>query len=166
MIIGEHHRALHMAAQELCTAVSTSQFRELNQRARVALVELAIHAGCTDMPWWPEWISPEEARVLAARPDIAEHSLIETPADNGIELRKDDLRIERWPGSVDGPYNAVRILHIPSQNVVESSERVSFEENRHRAMEKLRARLADERDGLCPICHCKLNSGPCQRSHP
>jgi hypothetical protein len=166
MISDDQHSSLHFAAQEACQSLKMHEYHSLNQRARVAMVQLAIHAGVTNVPWWPEWVGREEALAQAARPDFMEHSRVDVPADNEIELRQDDLRIERWPGSVDGPYNAVRILHIPSQNVVESSERVSFEENRHRAMEKLRARLADERDGLCPICHCKLNSGPCQRSHP
>jgi len=86
--------------------------------------------------------------------------------DNEIQVA--DLHIERWrsTGSVADDANAVRILHLPSQNVVISSECVSFHENRKLAMEKLRARLADERAGICPICHFPVNSGPCQRNHP
>jgi hypothetical protein len=83
-------------------------------------------------------------------------------------IRVEDLRIERWRStdSVADPDNAVRILHLPSRVVVESSERVSFHENRKRAMDKLREWLRLEREGLCPICHYPVNSGPCQRSHP
>lgn len=79
-----------------------------------------------------------------------------------------DLRIERWraTGSVADPANAVRILHVPSRIVVESSERGSFYENRRRALDKLRARLDEERAGICPICKHPANSGTCQRSHP
>jgi hypothetical protein len=83
-------------------------------------------------------------------------------------IRVKDLSIERWRStdSVADPANAVRILHLPSRIVVESSERVSFHENRKYALAKLRARLAEERAGMCPICHYPANSGPCQRLHP
>jgi hypothetical protein len=88
--------------------------------------------------------------------------------ENEELIQVSDLKIERWrsTGSVADDANAVRILHVPSRIVVESSERAPFLENRRCAMAKLRERLADEKAGLCPICHYPVNSGPCQRSHP
>ncbi len=162
MIMDEQHRALHLTAQEVCAALSVEEFGRLNSRVQVALTQLAIYAGCTHVAWWPTWLNREEA-VTQARILFGGTTMPEL-----IDFPEEDLRIERWRsmGSVGDPANAVRILHVPSGIVMESSERGSYHLNRRRALDKLRARLAEEKAGLCPICKYPVNSGACQRSHP
>jgi len=63
MIIDKQHEHLHFAAQEVCIALGAEDVRGLNERARVALVQLAMCAGCTHVEWWPEWLSRAEAEA-------------------------------------------------------------------------------------------------------
>jgi hypothetical protein len=161
MIVDEQHRVLHLTAQEVCAALSVEEFQRLNPRAQVALTQLAIYAGCTQVAWWPTWLNREEA--VAKVGILFEGTTVPEVSD----FPEEDLRIERWrsTGSVGDPSNAVRILHVPSGNIVESSERGSYHLNRRRALDKLRLRLEEEKAGICPICKYPVNSGPCQRSH-
>lgn len=55
MIVDEQHRHLHFAAQVVCLELTVDEVARLNERARVALVQLAIVSGCTHAAWWPDW---------------------------------------------------------------------------------------------------------------
>lgn len=54
---------LQYAAQQVCLALTEVEYRALGERARVALVQLALAAGSTDVSWWPAWVGREEARA-------------------------------------------------------------------------------------------------------
>jgi hypothetical protein len=62
MIMSEEHEAIHFAAQEVCNGLTKEEYAALNQRARVALAQLAIYAGCTNVEWWPDW-APKAAEI-------------------------------------------------------------------------------------------------------
>ena len=61
-----------------------------------------------------------------------------------IDIRTEDLRVDTVVApAAAADRHAVRITHMPSGTAVESHEEDSVEKNRHRAMELLRARLAE-----------------------
>jgi len=64
MIVDEQHRALHFSAQEVCASLQAGEFASLNERARVALTQLAIYAGCTNAAWWPPYLPRDIPSVV------------------------------------------------------------------------------------------------------
>lgn len=68
MIVNEQHRHLHFAAQEVCLALAGAEVNGLNVRARIALVQLALVAGCTHVAWWPNWARAATSQGAEVKP--------------------------------------------------------------------------------------------------